>query len=125
MEHRMLMDKIWGTTEALIRTPAFEMHRLVIKPQHRCSYHLHQFKHNAFYVLDGKLFIDSSLERDGHRDQTKLVAGYTYTIEPGIWHQFRTGIEPAVVLEMYYTEPLSEDIVRSNVGGTILGPCQW
>lgn len=113
--------KIWGTTQVLVMTPMFEMHRLVIKPFHRCSYHRHVFKHNSFYVLRGTLYID--VERPGrHRgkaiDSHTLNSGDTFSVPPGVRHQFRTGAgKPCLALEMYYTEPLSEDIIRDDQGG--------
>lgn len=111
------IDKVWGTTEALLRSPLFEMHRLVIKPRHRCSFHTHRYKHNAFFVIEGLLFIDSALHRDGPKETICLSQYGVYTILPGVWHQFRTQSAGCRALEMYFTEPLSEDIVRSNIGG--------
>lgn len=122
------ITKVWGTTESLIKTPMFELHRLVIKPMHRCSLHIHRFKHNAFYVLRGTLYID--LVADFVPPRTiKLQMGEMMTIKPGEYHQFRTdnselmmitGVA-CVALEMYYTEPLSEDIIRRNIGASIDG----
>lgn len=109
--------KVWGTTTPLLITPLFEMHRLIIKPNHRCSMHVHSFKHNAFYVLSGQLFIDSEWGLSRHGQTAILAAGDTYTIRPGIDHQFRTRDAGCTTLEMYYTEPLSEDITRRNMGG--------
>lgn len=114
----MKIDKIWGTTEPLIATPLFEMHRLALIPEHRCSLHVHRHKWNAFYVIDGKLFIDI-VEGDMNAAviSVELGSGDHTTIAPGVHHQFRTGKGPCNALEMYYTEPLSEDIIRRNVGG--------
>jgi mannose-6-phosphate isomerase-like protein (cupin superfamily) len=113
------IEKIWGTTQPLIVTPMFEMHRLIIKPEHRCSLHVHRFKHNAFYVIEGQLYIDHIAD---FKDDEVVVlpSGGWWTIPPGTHHQFRTGPKPCTALEMYYTEPLSEDIVRHNVGGSAL-----
>lgn len=119
------INKVWGTTTPLIVTPMFELHRLDIIPWHRCSLHRHQFKHNAFYVLRGGLFIDTALpERHpdtdiGDYEKVWLDPGRTYTIAPGVRHQFRTASSFCVALEMYYTEPLSEDIIRSIEGGPV------
>ena len=123
----IITKKIWGTTEALMRTPMFEMHRLCIKPLHRCSFHVHQFKHNAFYVLYGSLYIDwieheqtTPTRSSGcPLHEATLCKGDTIMIRPGVYHQFRTGELDCVALEMYYTEPLSEDIIRRNVGGPL------
>lgn len=113
----MNTEKVWGTTSALVVTPLFEMHRLRIKPEMRCSLHVHRFKWNAFYVLAGKLFIDSCFQDFAHVVTAELDADEFATVAPGTHHQFRTGASEAVALEMYYTEPLSEDIIRRNVGG--------
>ena len=119
----MITEKIWGTTEALIRTPMFELHRLFVKPMHRCSLHLHQFKHNAFYIISGQLFIDSIVSdlSSAPVENICLYARDTFTVAPGVHHQFRTGDFECTALEMYFTEPLSEDIIRRNVGG----PSNW
>lgn len=115
------IEKVWGTTEPLVVTPMFEMHRLIVKPWHRCSLHRHIFKHNAFYVCKGEIFIDVCNELIFAQRLIPhfLVAGSYMTIEPGIRHQFRRdgGDGTTIMLEMYYTEPLSEDIIRDNVGG--------
>lgn len=113
-------EKIWGTTEPLVVTPMFEMHRLRVIPGMRCSLHIHRFKWNAFYVIEGGLFLDV-VEGDLMAGvlTLELGPGDHTTISPGVHHQFHTGASPCVALEMYYTEPLSEDIIRRNVGG----PC--
>ena len=125
-----MIEKIWGTTQSLIRSPMFELHRLIIKPMHRCSLHVHQFKSNAFYVIKGKLHIDSVVGDFGDTLQTTtLLTGDSAVIGPGVHHQFRTGpevvemFEPVacVALEAYFTEPLSEDIIRRNIGGRVDG----
>lgn len=111
------IKKIWGTTEPLIVTPMFEMHRLRIEAGFACSIHKHQFKHNAFYLLGGELLIEAE-GGDGRLATHSLLLGKPITIAPGIFHRFRTkGTTRATALEMYFTEPLSEDIIRRNVGG--------
>lgn len=112
-------EKIWGTTESLLCTPMFEIHRLVIKPMHRCSLHLHRFKHNAFYVLSGALYIDEVASDFAPVETKMLWPNELYTIGPGIHHQFRSGFAPCTALEMYFTESLSEDIIRRNVGSAL------
>ena len=119
MGHMSKIEKIWGTTEPLIVTPLFEMHRLIIKPDHRCSLHVHRFKWNAFYVIYGDLFIDSIVSDFNQAAEEHLSVGGFTTVAPGVHHQFRTDTVPTTALEMYYTEPLSEDILRRNVGGPV------
>lgn len=114
---RVTEEKIWGVTVPLIVTPMFELHSIRVKPYHRCSLHIHQFKHNAFYVLRGELYIDQGRLHGCMPVPTLLQVGHVHTVAPGVLHQFRTGKEWCDALEMYYTEPLSEDIHRSNKGG--------
>lgn len=119
--NKKMESKVWGTTKPLVITPLFELHRLKIKPWHRCSLHEHRFKHNAFYVIEGAVFIDW-MARPATQIATTLArlgAGEVLTVAPNIPHQFRTGPDSCVMLEMYYTEPLSEDIIRRNIGGPV------
>lgn len=111
-----MSNKIWGVTEALVETSMFELHKLSIKPWHQCSTHVHRFKHNTFYVLSGQLFIDVDMLVRA----VTLEVGHVFTVKPGQWHRFRTGKKGCVCLEMYYTEPLSEDINRLNTGGPVV-----
>lgn len=116
-----LVRKVWGTTQCLLSTPLFELHRLVIHPMHRCSFHTHEHKHNAFYVINGLLFIDSALGVNDRKDSVCLSGRAAYTVAPGVWHQFRTESAGCLALEMYYLdkggiEPLFEDIIRSDMG---------
>lgn len=111
--------KVWGTTTPLIRSPMFEMHRLAITPFMACSIHTHQFKHNAFFVNFGTLYVDVWGPDNGPVSHHKLEAGAHFTVAPGVKHRFRTGPYACNALEMYYTEPLSEDIQRQNEGGPV------
>ncbi len=116
------IEKIWGTTEPLIVTPLFEMHRLTIKPGMRCSFHVHRFKWNAFFVIFGGLLIDAVVgDLGGPVVVEDLKTGDFTTIAPSVHHQFRTVEDGPITsaLECYYTEALSEDIIRRNVGGPI------
>lgn len=116
-------EKVWGSTTPLILTPAFEMHSLVIKPWHVCSIHTHHFKHNAFYVVEGELWIDTW--HHGRPNEQRLEPGQTYTVAPDVLHRFRTRYVygHCHALEMYFPNPggppLSEDIFRQNEGGPL------
>lgn len=115
----MVMGKVWGSTTELISTPMFAMHRLMIEPNMQCSLHVHRFKWNGFYVVTGKLFIEVIKNDYALTDVTVLVPGQITTVKPGEHHRFRTGDEPCEAMEFYYTEPLSEDIVRKDKGGPV------
>jgi mannose-6-phosphate isomerase-like protein (cupin superfamily) len=115
----MKTGKVWGTTELLLKTGLIEIHRLSIFPQAHCSMHHHRFKWNAFLVLEGELHIDVEKDAYGLKDRTTLYPGELMTVQPGENHQFCSGTEPCVAIEIYYPEMLSEDIVRRSVGGVV------
>jgi mannose-6-phosphate isomerase-like protein (cupin superfamily) len=93
--------KVWGSTEVLLKTPLFEMHRLSILPNAECSNHKHQFKWNGFFVVSGRLSI--LVERNDYAltDVTELGPGEFTTVRPGEFHRFRTGAEPVQAIEIY------------------------
>jgi len=84
-------------------------------------------KWNAFYVISGEL--DINVDKNGTFDITRLggrhsktlaptVVGDFTTVAPCNYHEFKCW-QDAEALEIYYTEPLSEDIIRDTVGGRI------
>ena len=115
----MLHGKIWGTTEVLEKTPIVEVHRLNILPNMQCSMHKHLHKRNAFHVSSGKLYIDVVKNDYALTDTTTLGPGDYTVVMPNEFHRFRTGPEGAIGIEIYYPEPLSEDIIRADVGGKV------
>jgi len=114
--------KVWGETKPLIQTPTVEIHHISIDPKTRCSEHKHNFKWNAFYVIKGKLEIHVKKNNYDLVDITTVVAGNLTTVKPGEFHWFLNATDEEVeALEIYYAEPLTEDIVRKNCGGKIDG----
>jgi quercetin dioxygenase-like cupin family protein len=115
----MKTGKIWGTTEIVLATPLIEIHRLTIKPYARCSRHRHERKCNAFIVTHGRLCIEVHKKAYRLIDRTWLEAGEITTVAPGEKHQFVTAEDGAEGFEIYYLAPLSEDIIRDNVGALL------
>lgn len=114
-----ITPKIWGTTECLLPEPNCEVHKLDIKPHHRCSHHRHNGKANWFYVEKGLLYIDVWRADNEGFDEIPLKPGEAMTVPAGVAHRFRTGDEPCEALEIYYHEPLAEDIERFDSGGPV------
>jgi quercetin dioxygenase-like cupin family protein len=115
----MLMGKVWGTTESLLVTPMIEVHRIDVKPKMKCSEHKHEFKWNAFYCVDGVIEIHVRKNDYDLVDVTRLRSGDFTTVKPNEYHWFETNLNDAKVLEIYYVEPISADIVRKTVGGSV------
>ena len=49
-------------------------------------------------------------------DTTSLSPGMFTTVKPNEYHWFHSK-SACIVLEIYYPEPLTEDIIRETVGG--------
>jgi mannose-6-phosphate isomerase-like protein (cupin superfamily) len=114
-----IVGKVWGQTSLLLKTPFVEIHHIVIKPNCRCSLHLHTVKNNSFYVCAGSLTIEVHKNSYALVDVTTLSKGQFTNVSPGEYHRFISGPNGAEVLEIYHPEPLSEDIVRKDHGGSI------
>ena len=115
----MKSGKIWGTTELILNNSFIEMHRIYIKPHSFCSLHKHEFKFNYFYVLKGKLFIETHKNDYDLIDVTELNEGDYCTILPNEYHKFFTKNEAVEAFEVYYLNPINtSDIVRKDVGGS-------
>ncbi len=113
----MKEGKIWGNTQLILKTPLIEIHKLEVVPGGFCSWHKHRHKWNAFLIFAGSLTIEIRKEAYALTDKTMLRAGDITTVKPGEEHRFIAGLCPATAFEIYYPEMLSEDIVRSGVGG--------
>ena len=111
----MKYGKIWGTTRPLLQTPFVELHHIKINKGGQCSYHQHLHKWNMFYVIKGNLEIRVTKNKYALEDITYLTDGDYTTVSPTEKHYFKA-VSDVEALEIYYPEPLSEDILRENVG---------
>jgi mannose-6-phosphate isomerase-like protein (cupin superfamily) len=111
----MKYGKVWGETEPLLQTPFVEVHRIFIKAGGQCSFHAHKHKWNMFYVITGRLDIHVQKNNYALTDVTRLFANQFTTVSPTEKHFFEA-ITDVEALEIYYPEPLSEDILRESVG---------
>lgn len=114
----MLKGKVWGTTEDLLKLDAIEIHRIKVDPKGYCSWHHHARKWNAFAGISGALIIE--VEDEAGVERLYLDPGEVCTVGPGKVHRFvNESGQVARALEIYYPDPLSEDIVRKSVGGLL------
>jgi quercetin dioxygenase-like cupin family protein len=122
----MKSGKVWGQTELIEHTPAFEFHRIEFKANTCCSEHYHKTKWNGFFVESGTLMVKTwnetpQTERPHLCDQTILRAGDYYKVEPGKWHQF-LGVDDGIAFELYWAEFDANDIVRRTSGSVLPYP---
>lgn len=110
----------WGERIVTRQTPYSITTILYLKPNKRCSWHKHQRAFNQFFVISGALGVKT--ETGGvHRQTTWIAQRQTFTVPPGVMHEFRTGTAPAVVEEIAYVEYEASDIYREQLGGDFLG----
>jgi len=112
----MIYGKVWGTTEPLLVTPMVEVHRIKTNKGFKCSEHMHQFKWNGFYCISGGVKIHVRKNNYDLTDVTVLGPNDFTSVKPGEYHWFESVLD-SVLLEIYYPEAISEDIVRKSVGG--------
>jgi mannose-6-phosphate isomerase-like protein (cupin superfamily) len=107
----------WG-----VRTRTFETNDTLVtilrlKPQKRCSWHSHKTAYNQFYVIEGKLGVKTDIGPDDQRQVTVINPGQSFTVAPGVTHQFMTHELPTVIEEIAYVRYDSSDIHRKQLGG--------
>lgn len=113
----MINGKVWGETKLLFKNDNFELHRINIKANSHCSKHMHRFKHNMFYVEFGTLKVKVWKNDYDLVDETILTSGDIMDVAPGEYHQFETIDCITTAFEIYYSEPISGDILRDTCGG--------
>jgi mannose-6-phosphate isomerase-like protein (cupin superfamily) len=102
----MIITKVWGCFKRLLSQNGVEVDRLEIAAGGYSSIHLHVGKWNRFFVESGELQLSA------YGEAFVLKTGQSYTIPPGVRHQFKA-LTNCVVYEMYWCE----DIVRFSEGG--------
>ena len=105
--------KIWGTNEEIYNNDLCSVNLLKINKGGTCSYHVHKAKHNVFYVISGKLAIETDFSLG--RTRTILLPGQSFTVFAGTKHQFQA-IEETIAIEVMFVKYDNNDIVRENSG---------
>lgn len=109
----------WGLRTRLWETP-YELHTILyLKPNKRCSWHKHANAFNMFYVISGELTVKTDIGPTNQRNYTTITQGQSFTVKPGIFHEFRTGEAETTIYEVAYVKYDSGDIHREQLGGDI------
>lgn len=111
-------DKLWGTTEVLMRADDFSLHSIEFYAGFECSEHYHNFRSNTFVVVKGVLSI--TVYTDVGIDTYILKEGDALKVQAGLWHKF-TAISDGLALEYYFGDDVygDDDITRRTEGGKI------
>ena len=110
--------KVWGERWMIREDSVHTTNILNLVKGNRCSWHYHQQKYNLFAVITGKIRIVRGIPETNHRISCDLIAGDTFIVSPGIWHEFQV-IESGIIVEEMYVQYDDEDIEREKLGGPI------
>ncbi len=108
--------KVWGTRNRILLTDTTEIDYLKLKKNTFCSSHNHNQKINLFYVLRGKVIIESEFGR------IVLKKGQSFEVRPSLKHRF-IALEKSEMIEIAYVEKgkiSDKDINREQLGGKII-----
>lgn len=104
----MFIKKPWGSEELLETNEKYTFKKLTMLAGHKCSLQFHEFKHETFYVISGKMKFTYGLTADTLNDLI-LGPGDNFVIVPTIVHRMEA-IEDCVYLEASTSE--LNDVIR-------------
>lgn len=101
--------KCWGKNTEIFRNDSVSANLLELVKGGVCSWHLHQHKYNKFYVVSGRIKIETE------HGKIVLCSGFSFTIEPPLKHLFEA-LEDSKVIEIMYVSYDHSDITREKQG---------
>jgi quercetin dioxygenase-like cupin family protein len=107
---------VWGERHRILLADSMEIDYLKLKANTFCSQHTHSKKINVFYVLKGKVRIDSEF------GNIILYKGQSFKIIPPLKHRF-VALSSAEMIEIAYVthgKINPNDIQREKLGGKII-----
>ena len=110
-----VVEKVWGREEWIVNNPKYCGKRMILKKGYRCSMHHHKIKDETFYVLSGKVFLETIM--DGVETKRILTSGDIVHIRVGENHRF-TGLELSEMIE-FSTHHMEDDSYRTELSGAV------
>ena len=109
------VEKVWGHEEWIANNHKYCGKKLVLKKGTRCSVHKHDIKEETFYILSGKVLMET--EYEGKKENRLMTPGDVQHIKVGMWHRF-TGIVGSEIME-FSTFHMDEDSIRREPSGVV------
>lgn len=103
----------WGDRIRVFQNDTCLVTVLRLEKMQRCSWHSHKTAYNLFFVESGSIGVKTD------KGFTKITKGQSFTVEPGVMHEFQTGEDNAVVVEIAYVYYNENDIHRETLGGKL------
>ncbi len=109
------VKKEWGHEEWIVNNDKYCGKKLVFKEGYHFSMHCHKVKDETFYVLSGKLYLET--EYNGVKESHLLQSGDIVHIKPNMQHRL-TALADAEIIE-FSTHHMDEDSYRTSPSGKI------
>ena len=100
-EHMLRVSKAWGE-EHWIVNKEYCGKKLILKKQHRCSFHGHKKKDETFYIISGKVLMELGNSKGQIMKSWVMMTGDIQHIPIGLYHRF-TGLEDSDIIEFSTT----------------------
>jgi mannose-6-phosphate isomerase-like protein (cupin superfamily) len=111
----MIQGKIWGNTQRLFEHNGVQCDIIRVIKNCACSIHKHEMRSNAFYVIKGRLIIETWKNDYDLVDKTLLYDGMRAGVPAGEKHRF-VALENTLALEWYWIDNIRKDIDRDSQG---------
>ncbi|HBS47603.1 TPA: cupin domain-containing protein [Candidatus Dependentiae bacterium] len=108
-------EKEWGHEEWIVNNDLYCGKKLILKKGFRCSMHMHKVKDETFYILSGKVLMETEFE--GEKTVKIMEAGDIQHIKINMLHRF-TGLEDSQIME-FSTFHMDSDSYRVEVSGKV------
>lgn len=109
------VKKVWGHEEWIVNNSKYCGKKLVLKKGFRCSMHKHDIKDETFYMLSGKVLMETDYL--GKKENRIMTVGDIIHIKIGMWHRF-SGITDSEIME-FSTFHMEKDSIRRESSGKI------
>jgi mannose-6-phosphate isomerase-like protein (cupin superfamily) len=110
-----IVKKEWGEEHWIVNRE-YCGKKLLLRGGFRCSIHHHRDKTETFYLVSGRMLLESGTDPDDLARRV-LSPGDAVDLEPGTWHRF-SSIEDAVFFE-FSTHHEDDDSYRATTSGRI------
>ena len=109
------IDKVWGWEEVVVNGPLYCAKFLHVKPGKKCSLHWHPVKDETFTLMDGEVFLQTSMLTP--YPAIAMEKSRQYYIPPGLPHRFSSR-KGGILLEVS-THHDDADCVRIEPSGDL------
>lgn len=107
---KKIVKKVWGHEEWIVNKK-YCGKKLILKKGFRCSIHYHKKKDETFYIIKGKILMETDKEK------RIMLPGYSILITPYTKHRF-TGLENSEIIE-FSTHHEDSDSYRGEPSGAV------